>query len=200
MAHKKGVGSSSNGRESESKRLGVKIFGGQHCIAGNIIVIISFIPCNKNFCIVSFNGKKYIDHILTIFNNSNIAIFCLFLCSIITGALKLLNNVVINNFTVCHLFLFFQTEEIISDTLYQINSNIAGLNLGIIFVCNALEIILAFVFLEIIEIKYHNLSENTIKNIQKRAENETNLIINEYNENEEDNDSASDEEKKKNAE
>ncbi len=38
MAHKKGVGSSSNGREYESKRLGVKIFGGQHCIAGNIIV------------------------------------------------------------------------------------------------------------------------------------------------------------------
>ena len=38
MAHKKGVGSSSNGRESESKRLGVKIFGGQKCTAGNIIV------------------------------------------------------------------------------------------------------------------------------------------------------------------
>ncbi|MCQ2327356.1 MAG: 50S ribosomal protein L27 [Bacteroidales bacterium] len=38
MAHKKGVGSSSNGRESHSKRLGVKIFGGQKCIAGNIIV------------------------------------------------------------------------------------------------------------------------------------------------------------------
>ena len=38
MARNKGVGSSSNGRESESKRLGVKIFGGQKCIAGNIIV------------------------------------------------------------------------------------------------------------------------------------------------------------------
>lgn len=38
MAHKKGVGSSKNGRESESKRLGVKIYGGQVCIAGNIIV------------------------------------------------------------------------------------------------------------------------------------------------------------------
>ena len=38
MAHKKGVGSSKNGRESQSKRLGVKIFGGQICIAGNIIV------------------------------------------------------------------------------------------------------------------------------------------------------------------
>jgi large subunit ribosomal protein L27 len=38
MAHKKGVGSSKNGRESESKRLGIKIFGGQKAIAGNILV------------------------------------------------------------------------------------------------------------------------------------------------------------------
>jgi large subunit ribosomal protein L27 len=38
MAHKKGVGSSENGRESHSKRLGVKVFGGQAVIAGNIIV------------------------------------------------------------------------------------------------------------------------------------------------------------------
>ncbi|MBO3270074.1 MULTISPECIES: 50S ribosomal protein L27 [Hymenobacter] len=38
MAHKKGVGSSNNGRESHSKRLGVKIYGGQSIISGNIIV------------------------------------------------------------------------------------------------------------------------------------------------------------------
>jgi large subunit ribosomal protein L27 len=38
MAHKKGVGSSKNGRDSESKRLGVKLFGGQTCVAGNIII------------------------------------------------------------------------------------------------------------------------------------------------------------------
>jgi len=38
MAHKKGAGSSSNGRESHSKRLGVKIFGGQAAHAGNIII------------------------------------------------------------------------------------------------------------------------------------------------------------------
>lgn len=38
MAHKKGAGSTNNGRESHSKRLGVKIFGGQDCISGNIIV------------------------------------------------------------------------------------------------------------------------------------------------------------------
>jgi len=38
MAHKKGAGSSKNGRESHSKRLGVKIYGGQAAIAGNIII------------------------------------------------------------------------------------------------------------------------------------------------------------------
>ncbi len=38
MAHKKGAGSSNNGRESHSKRLGVKIYGGQYALAGNIIV------------------------------------------------------------------------------------------------------------------------------------------------------------------
>ena len=38
MAHKKGVGSSRNGRDSQSKRLGVKIFGGQFAKAGNILV------------------------------------------------------------------------------------------------------------------------------------------------------------------
>ena len=38
MAHKKGAGSSKNGRESHSKRLGIKIYGGQRVIAGNIIV------------------------------------------------------------------------------------------------------------------------------------------------------------------
>jgi large subunit ribosomal protein L27 len=38
MAHKKGAGSSDNGRDSKSKRLGVKLFGGQHALAGNIII------------------------------------------------------------------------------------------------------------------------------------------------------------------
>ncbi len=38
MAHKKGMGSSRNGRDSESKRLGVKLYGGQKVVAGNIIV------------------------------------------------------------------------------------------------------------------------------------------------------------------
>ncbi len=48
MAHKKGVGSSKNGRESASKRLGVMIFGGSACKAGNILVRqrgTGHIPC-----------------------------------------------------------------------------------------------------------------------------------------------------------
>ena len=38
MAHKKAGGSSRNGRDSAGKRLGVKLFGGEHCLAGNILV------------------------------------------------------------------------------------------------------------------------------------------------------------------
>ena len=48
MAHKKGVGSSKNGRESESKRLGVKIYGGQAAIAGNIIAAIPAVQLAVN--------------------------------------------------------------------------------------------------------------------------------------------------------
>ncbi len=44
MAHKKGEGSVKNGRDSQSKRLGVKIFGGQAAVAGNIIVSVSAVP------------------------------------------------------------------------------------------------------------------------------------------------------------
>ena len=50
MAHKKGVGSSKNGRESHSKRLGVKIFGGQLAKSGNIIV--------RQRCTVHYPGKN----------------------------------------------------------------------------------------------------------------------------------------------
>ena len=105
-------------------------------------IIISFIPCNTTFCTVSFNGNKYIDNILSIFNNSKISIFFLFLCSIVNGGLKLLNNVIINNFTVCHLFLLFESEEIVFYIFYIINDEIEEFNLGIIFMCHFFEIIL----------------------------------------------------------
>ena len=67
MAHKKGVGSSKNGRESESKRLGVKLFGGQFAKAGNIIVRQRGTVHNpgENVGTVSFckkrEGKSYVS-------------------------------------------------------------------------------------------------------------------------------------------
>ena len=57
MAHKKGVGSSKNGRESESKRLGVKIFGGQAARAGNIIVRQRGTAHNRRKCV--FRERSY---------------------------------------------------------------------------------------------------------------------------------------------
>ena len=65
MAHKKGVGSSSNGRESESKRLGVKIYGGQHCIAGNIIVRqrgTVHNPAHEQCVDYPRKSKEHLDH------------------------------------------------------------------------------------------------------------------------------------------
>src|SRR5690606_39196805 len=60
MAHKKGVGSSKNGRESESKRLGVKIYGGQAAIAGNIIVRLR--GSKHNPCENVYMGKDHTLH------------------------------------------------------------------------------------------------------------------------------------------
>ena len=58
MAHKKGVGSSKNGRESESKRLGIKLFGGQFAKAGNIIVRQRGTVHNRFFRVPVINEKS----------------------------------------------------------------------------------------------------------------------------------------------
>jgi len=71
MAHKKGAGSSRNGRESESKRLGVKIYGGQFAKAGNILIRqrgMKFRPginvgCGKDFTLFALvEGTVKFDH------------------------------------------------------------------------------------------------------------------------------------------
>lgn len=60
MAHKKGVGSSRNGRDSESKRLGVKIFGGQKVKAGSIIIRQRGTKHHPGTCV--FMGKDHTIH------------------------------------------------------------------------------------------------------------------------------------------
>ena len=59
-AHKKGSGSTKNGRDSNSKRLGVKVYGGQHVTPGGIIVRQRGTKCTKNHRNpTSFVGKSY---------------------------------------------------------------------------------------------------------------------------------------------
>ena len=74
MAHKKGVGSSKNGRESESKRLGVKIFGGQLAKAGNIILRqrgTQHHPCENVYIGKDHTIHAKIDGIVTFRKKSN---------------------------------------------------------------------------------------------------------------------------------
>ncbi len=65
MAHKKGVGSSKNGRESQSKRLGLKLFGGQVAKAGNIIVrqrgTVHYLIDGKVLFTKKAEGKSYVS-------------------------------------------------------------------------------------------------------------------------------------------
>ncbi|MBK6783527.1 MAG: 50S ribosomal protein L27 [Saprospiraceae bacterium] len=68
MAHKKGVGSSDNGRDSKSKRLGVKLFGGQYAQAGNIIVRqrgTKFHPGDNTYLGKDFTLHARVDGIVT---------------------------------------------------------------------------------------------------------------------------------------
>jgi large subunit ribosomal protein L27 len=66
MAHKKGAGSSKNGRDSNAKRLGVKIFGGEQAIAGNIIIrqrgyktkAGENVKCGKDFTLFALKTGK----------------------------------------------------------------------------------------------------------------------------------------------
>ena len=68
MAHKKGVGSSDNGRDSKSKRLGVKLFGGQYATAGNIIVRqrgTKFHPGENTYLGKDFSLHAKVDGVVT---------------------------------------------------------------------------------------------------------------------------------------
>ena len=140
-------------------------------------IIISFIPCQKSYCTIKYKDKYYIDNILYFFNNIKIDSFIyLVIGSIITAIFKLLNNVTINKFTVCHLFLLFEAEDISNSIIDQLGSGINGLNFTIIFLCYIFQIIFILIFLEFIEIKFKNWNENTKKNIRKREKEEMILI------------------------
>jgi len=152
-----------------------------------IYIIISFIPCENKLCDIEYNGKKYIDNILGIFNNYDAVRFIsLIFCSILHGCLRFLKIVTINNYTTCHLFLLFQTNEIGNTIIENIEQKLEGPYYFILFFTHILQFLLSLIFLEIIEINFFNLNENTKQNIEKRAIDDINLIEKEKDDSDED--------------
>ena len=141
--------------------------------------IISFLPCEKSYCKVSYKNKNYLDNFLSFFNGYKAEEYiCIIIYYIINSILTLLDNVTINKFTVCHLFFHFQSKDIINGIIDTINADDISFEIIIHILTHVFQIILTLIFLEIIEIKYLNLDENTKNNIQKRAIEELDLIHN----------------------
>ncbi len=147
------------------------IFGFINGIISLILLIaFSYIKAN-NIGFVEYKEEKYLDNIFFIIENYNIGqIIILFFMGIFYGAINLLYNVTINYYSVCHIFLLLQSREFSSSVNEEIQKNSGPLAISLINLCNLMELLLSLVFLEIVELNFFGLSENTKKNIQKRAE------------------------------
>jgi len=152
------------------------IFGFINGIISLILLIaFSYIKAN-NIGFVEYKEEKYLDNIFFIIENYNIGqIIILFFMGIFYGAINLLYNVTINYYSVCHIFLLLQSREFSSSVNEEIQKNSGPLAISLINLCNLMELLLSLVFLEIVELNFFGLSENTKKNIQKRAEEDPKL-------------------------
>ena len=139
--------------------------------------IVTYVPCNNDFCDLKYNNKFYFDNIYSIFDNIYpIEIFLNIYTIFQSGIYQILIYIVVNDFTICHIFLFYQVIEF-ADTIVEIN-NIEKNNLiiYILIMTGIFEIFTVLVLLEIIELGFCGLNYNTKKNIKERALNELNLL------------------------
>ena len=152
------------------------IFGFINCIISLILLIaFSYIDVGS-IGLLSYDGGIYFDNIFFIFNTYNIGqMIILFFMGIVLGAMKLLYNVTINYFSVCHIFLLLQSRSFSSSVNEEIEKNSGAFAISMINLCNFIEFLITLVFLEIVELNFCGLNENTKKNIQKRAEEDTKL-------------------------
>ena len=152
------------------------IFGFINCIISLILLIaFSYIDVGS-IGLLSYDGGIYFDNIFFIFNTYNIGqMIILFFMGIVLGAMKLLYNVTINYFSVCHIFLLLQSRSFSSSVNEEIEKNSGPFAISMINLCNFIEFLISLVFLEIVELNFCGLNENTKKNIQKRAEEDTKL-------------------------
>ena len=136
-------------------------------IVFTVYIIVTFIPCKRNYCTAVYHETSYFGNIILIFTMSGLFLF-IFL--IIRGIIVILNYITIHHFSVCHCFLLIHSSVTFDITPFK---NISGtITTQIVFIV-LLYYILGFffilLFLEIIELNICGLSYNTKKNIEQRA-------------------------------
>ena len=140
-----------------------------------LLIIFSFIKKNTTnwFFSLDYEGAYYLDNINFIFYEYGYKLIGLFFCSIFYALLKLLLNLTINNYTVCHAFLLLQNKEITSNISNELKSKKGFIFVGLLLLTHLIEFFVILVFLEIIELNFCNLDENIRRNIKDRADRET---------------------------
>jgi hypothetical protein len=138
--------------------------------------IVTYVPCNNNFCDLIYNNVYYFDNIYSVFDNIYpIEIFLIIYTIFQSGIFQILSYIIINDFTICHIFLFYQVLEL-ADSFIEIFNN--GINFFVIYlliISGIFEIFIVLIFLEIIELRFCGLNYNTKRNIKERALIESNL-------------------------
>ena len=154
------------------------VFGIINSILSIIIFFMaSYIPCGSSICNVYYHNKRYFDNIYNAFSYYNISKkFALFLISIFFGIVKLLFYVIINNFTVYHLFLFIQNQEFISAIYTEIISKRKIIIIALVIITYIFEFFAILVFQENIELNFCEINKDIKKNIRERAKNEVPLL------------------------
>ena len=132
--------------------------------------IVTYIPCNNNFCELIYNNEYYFDNIYSIFDNIYpIEIFLYIYTIFQSGIYQILIYTIVNDFTICHIFLFYQIIEFADSFIEIFSTNINIVVLYILIICGIFEIFIVLVLLEIIELGFCGLNYNTKRNIKKRA-------------------------------
>ena len=134
-----------------------------------IYMILSYITVdeNKSYCYVKYNNNCYIDNFYSIFTNFTFIQFVgLFFYSIVIGILKVLFDFIVRDYTMCHIYLYYQFIVIYS---FFKKKNNGTLSISINIVSIVIELLITLVFLEIIELKFCGLNKNIKENIEKRA-------------------------------
>ena len=145
-----------------------------------IIIIISiifflFVDYDNNDCY--FQGKSicYFENIFIKIKNLGILEFLIIISfSIVYGILKLLINIIIDRYTIFHVFLFIQNREYTNCLYNEISDVLMSVIISISYI---LEFFMALVFLEIIELNFWGLNENVKRKIKDRADEEVKISL-----------------------